>query len=67
MKTKTESKVKTPLETAKYILKNCDNNSYAANRIILVTIMPTIKAKYQKVFWLKVREEIINLKMNDRL
>jgi hypothetical protein len=60
-------KTKTPLETAKVILKNCDNNFYAANRIILLAIVPTITAKLQREFWFKVREEIINLKMNDRL
>lgn len=67
MKKSEESKGKTPLETAKVILKNCDNNFYAANRIILIAIIPTIKAKYQKLYWQKVREEIINLKLNDRL
>lgn len=58
---------KTSLEIAKVLLKNCDNNFYAANRIILIAIIPTIKAKKQIEFWYKVRQEIINLKLDDRL
>lgn len=67
MKTSKESKGKTPLETAKVILKNCDNNFYAANRIILLAIVPSIKAKRLRAFWFEVRQEIINLKLDDKL